>query len=163
MYRAHDLITQVPTDVPYEFAFANIADAHAPGIELEAEATVRELHLLGSYTYQDVRTDAERRISNSPRNMVRSRVTGPVVPNRLFFGVEGLYTGDRDTLAGTVADGAFLGNVTLSSRQIAGATLTFAVGNLFNEKYADPGAEEHPGNIVQQVGRTMRAQVSWRF
>ncbi len=163
VYHARDLISQLPTDVPNGFAFVNVDEAKASGIELEAEATWREYHMLGSYTFQDVSTGGQRRISNSPRHMMRSRVTGPIVPRTLFFGLEGAYTGDRDTLAGNVADGVFLGNLTLSSKEVSGGRLSVTVGNLFNKTYTDPGAEEHPGDVVRQVGRTLRAQLTWRF
>jgi iron complex outermembrane receptor protein len=164
VYHAQDLISQISTVEPVGFAFANVDDARATGVELEAEATWREFHVLGSYTHQDVYAGADHHaVSNSPRNMLRTRVTGPIVPRTLFFGAEGLYTGDRDTLAGNVAEGAFLGNLTLSSREISGGRLTLSVGNLFNKIYTDPGAEEHPGDVVRQVGRTIRAQLSWRF
>jgi hypothetical protein len=95
--------------------------------------------------------------------MIRSRITGPLFHHTLFYGVEGLYTGDRQALRGGVADGALLGNVTLSSRELSRARLSITIGNLFNRSYGDPGAEEHPGDIIGQVGRTMRAQLSWRF
>jgi iron complex outermembrane receptor protein len=163
VYHARDLISQLPSDEANEFAFVNLDEARASGIELEAEATWREYHMLGSYTYQDVSTGAGERISNSPRHMMHSRVTGPIVPRTLFFGVEGTYTGDRGTLAGNVADGAFIGNLTLTSKEMSGGRLTFTVRNLFNKRYADPGAEEHPGDVVSQVGRVVRAQLEWRF
>jgi hypothetical protein len=95
--------------------------------------------------------------------MLRSRVTGPLFRRVLFYGVEGLYTGDRNTLGGAVAEGAFLGNVTITSRELSRARLSVTIGNLLDRAYGDPGAEEHPGDIVEQVGRTVRAQLTWRF
>jgi outer membrane receptor for ferrienterochelin and colicins len=163
-YRASDLISQVPGGSVGEFTFANLDKARARGIEMEAEATWREIHLLASYTHQDVDSGADhQRLSNSPRNMLRSRVTGPLFRHTLFYGVEGLYTGDRQALRGGVAEGAVLGNVTLSTRELSRARVSVTIGNLFNRHYGDPGAEEHPGDIIGQVGRTMRAQLSWRF
>ena len=163
-YHARDLISQQATDTADGFAFVNIDQAKAVGVELEAEATWRELHMLVSFTSQDVRGGAnDERLSNSPRNMLRSRVTGPLFRQALFYGVEGLYTGDRNTLGGGVADGAFLGNVTITSRELARARVAVTIGNLFDRAYGDPGAEEHPGDIVGQVGRTVRAQLTWRF
>jgi outer membrane receptor for ferrienterochelin and colicins len=163
-YRAHDLISQMSTGTVGEFVFANLDRARARGIELEMEATWREMHLLASYTHQDVDGgEAHQRLSNSPRNMMRSRVTGPLFRHTLFYGVEGLYTGDRETLRGGVADGVLFGNVTLSTRELSRARLSLTIGNLFNRAYGDPGAEEHPSDIIRQVGRTMRAHLSWRF
>jgi outer membrane receptor for ferrienterochelin and colicins len=164
-YHARDLISQRETDISNDgFAFVNVDEATAVGVEVEGEATWRELHMLVSFTTQDVRGGADdERLSNSPRNMLRSRITGPLFGRVLFYGVEGLYTGDRNTLGGAVAEGAFLGNVTITSRELSRARLSLTIGNLFDQSYGDPGAEEHPGDIVGQVGRTFRAQLTWRF
>ena len=164
LYHASDLISQIPDENARDgFAFANVDEASARGIELEVEATWREMHMLANYTMLDVRSGDHQRLSNSPRNLMRSRITGPLFRQTLFFGVEGLYTGDRNTLAGAVAEGAFLGNVTITSRELSRARMSLTIGNLFNRSYGDPGAEEHPGDIIRQTGRTVRAQFSWRF
>ncbi|HET7218469.1 MAG TPA: TonB-dependent receptor [Vicinamibacterales bacterium] len=164
VYRARDLISQASDpDGRDGFVFANVARADAPGLEFEAEGTWRGLHALGSYTYQDARANDDDVLSNSPRHLSRARVTGPLVSRWLFFGVEGLYTGDRLTVNHNVTPDAFLGNVTVSSREIGHARLSLSVGNIFDRTYADPGAEEHPGDTIAQPGRTMRAQLGWRF
>ena len=166
MYQAHDLISQVPDPVsPGDFIFANIEKANAAGLELEAEGAWRGgVHTLASYTFQNVHSDPDgHRLSNSPRHLFRSQVTGPIVPRVLFFGAEGLYTGDRLTIRNNVADGAFLGNLTLTTRSLSHAKLSLTVGNVFNRTYADPGAEEHPSDVIAQQGRTVRAKLTWRF
>jgi outer membrane receptor for ferrienterochelin and colicins len=165
LYRAKDLISQVPVpDTVDDFIFANVDEARAVGVELEAEYAWRSIHALGSYTFQDVRSyPDDQTLSNSPRHLSRVRVTGPIVSRLLFFGAEGLYTGDRFTLGGGVAEGAFLGNLTLTTRELSRAKLSLTIGNLFNRAYADPGAEEHPGDVIPQPGRTLRAKLSWRF
>jgi outer membrane cobalamin receptor len=166
VYRAHDLITQVPVpSSPGDFVFANVEKAKAAGLELEAEGAWRGgVHTLASYTFQNVRSEPDNaRLSNSPRHLFRTQVTGPIVPRLLFFGAEGLYTGDRLTVRGRVAQGAFLGNLTLTTRSLSRAKLSLTVGNIFNRNYSDPGAEEHPCDVIPQQGRTVRAKLSWRF
>jgi outer membrane receptor for ferrienterochelin and colicins len=166
LYHAHDLITQVPVESsPGEFIFANVEEAEAAGMELEAEGAWRGgIHTLASYTYQNVRNYPDHtRLSNSPRNLFRTQVTGPIVPRLLFFGAEGLYTGDRLTIRNHVAQGAFIGNLTLTTRQVSRAKVSVTIGNLLNQKYVDPGAEEHPCDVIQQQGRTVRAKLTWRF
>ena len=164
-YTARDLISQgSPFDPTDTFAFANLDQAEAAGLELEAEGAWRTLHLLGSFTLQDVRSHPVHvRLSNSPRHLSRGRVTGPLLPGWVFFGAEGLYTGDRTTLGGNIAAGAFLGNLTLTSRELSHARLAFTIGNIFNRSYVDPGAEEHPGDVIAQPGRTLLARLEWRF
>jgi outer membrane receptor for ferrienterochelin and colicins len=166
LYHAHDLISQVPNPlVPDDFMFANIEQAEATGVEFEAEGAWRGgVHTLTSYTFQNVRSHPDHvRLSNSPRHMFRAQVTGPIVPRLLFFGAEGLYTGDRLTIRDHVAEGAFLGNLTLTTRSLSRVKLSLTIGNIFNRSYDDPGAEEHPSDVIAQQGRTVRAKLSWRF
>jgi outer membrane receptor for ferrienterochelin and colicins len=166
LYHAHDLISQVPDPlVPGDFIFANIEQAEATGVEFETEGAWRGgVHTLASYTFQNVRSHPDHvRLSNSPRHMFRAQVTGPIVPRVLFFGAEGLYTGDRLTIRHNVAEGAFLGNLTVTTRSLSRAKLSLTIGNIFNRSYTDPGAEEHPSDVIAQHGRTVRAKLSWRF
>ncbi|HEY7496878.1 MAG TPA: TonB-dependent receptor [Vicinamibacterales bacterium] len=164
-YRARDLISQgSPVDPADQFAFGNLDEAHASGVELEAEGSWNGLHMLASYTHQRVHSHpGNAPLSNSPRHLTHARVTGPLLPRWVFFGAEGLYTGDRLTLAGNVAEGAFLGNLTLTSRELSRARISLTIGNLFNRSLVDPGAEEHPGDVIAQQGRTLRARLEWRF
>jgi outer membrane receptor for ferrienterochelin and colicins len=164
-YTARDLISQVAlSDLPGDLGYVNLEQAEATGLELEAEGVWRENQLVGSYTFQNVQSHPDhQRLSNSPRHMWRGRVTGPLFARRLFFGLETLYTGDRQTLGGSIADGALLGNLTLTSGNLGSATLSLTVGNLLNRAHVDPGAEEHPGDVIAQPGRTIRARLAWRF
>jgi iron complex outermembrane receptor protein len=163
VYRMRDLISQVPVDTPDGFVFENLEAAKASGIEFEAERSWRDLNVVGSYTYQHARGDDERTLSNSPRHLVRARATGPVMGRWLFFGAEALYTGDRGTLGGAVAPGGLLGNLTVTSRELGRARLSLTIGNLFDRAYTDPGAAEHPSDLITQPGRTIRAKLAWRF
>jgi outer membrane receptor for ferrienterochelin and colicins len=166
LYHAHDLISQVPDPTsPGDFIFANIDQAEATGVEFEAEGAWRGgVHTLTSYTFQNVRSHPDHvRLSNSPRHLFRAQVTGPIVPRLLFFGAEGIYNGDRLTIRNNVAEGAFLGNLTLTTRSFSRAKLSLTIGNIFNRTYGDPGAEEHLSDVIAQQGRTVRAKLSWRF
>jgi outer membrane receptor for ferrienterochelin and colicins len=164
-YRARDLISQrSPVNPSDQFAFANLDEAQASGVELEAEGSWNGLHLLGSYTHQRLHSEPDDLpLTNSPRHLTRARVTGALLPRWVFFGAEGLYTGDRITLAGNVAEGAVLGNLTLTTRELSRARLSVTIGNIFNRSLVDPGAAEHPGDVITQPGRTMRARLEWRF
>lgn len=163
VYRIRDLISQVEADNIDGYAFDNVEGARARGVELEAERSWRDLNVVASYTYQRARDDSDQPLSNSPHHLVRARATGPMLGRWLFFGAEALYTGDRQTVDGDVADGSFLGNLTVSSRDLGRARLSLTIGNLFNDAYVDPGSEEHIKGIIPQPGRTLRARLEWRF
>jgi outer membrane receptor protein involved in Fe transport len=51
----------------------------------------------------------------------------------------------------------------LTTRELSRAKVSLTVGNLLNRRYVDPGAEEHPTDVINQQGRTIRARVAWRF
>jgi outer membrane receptor for ferrienterochelin and colicins len=165
LYHADNLISQVAAPETRDgFVFANVDEARASGVELEAEGAWHNLHVLASYTFENVRSEPDdQRLSNSPRHLSRVQVTGPIVRRLLFFGAETLYTGDRLTLGGRVAEGKLLGNLTLSTRELSRAKLSLTVGNVLNRSYCDPGSEEHPGDVIEQQGRTVRAKLTWRF
>jgi outer membrane cobalamin receptor len=165
LYHADNLISQVPDLQARDgFVFANVDQAKAVGVELEAEGAWRNVHVLGSYTFENVRSDPDDlRLTNSPRHLSRVQVTGPIVSRLLFLGAETFYTGDRLTLAGHVAEGTLLSNLTLTTRELSRAKLSLTIGNAFNRSYFDPGSEEHPGDVIAQQGRTLRAKLSWRF
>jgi iron complex outermembrane receptor protein len=57
-----------------------------------------------------------------------------------------------------------LTNLTLLSEKIAkGMELSASVYNLFDKRYADPGAPEHVQDLIWQDGRSYRLKLSYRF
>jgi iron complex outermembrane receptor protein len=163
-YHADDLISQIAVEEVDTIPFENVPGASASGLELEVEGVWRAYQGLASYSYERARNEIDRsELTNSPRHLLRARFTGPVIPRRLFVGVETLYTGDRQTLQQTTANGALIGNVTLSSADIGPFGLSLTVGNLLDRRYGDPGAVEHVQDVIPQDGRTARVKLSWRF
>ena len=100
------------------------------------------------------------RLTNSPRHMVKARVAVPLAP-RAFASAEWQLVGQRSTLAGDTVGAASVVYVTAGwpiSRTLA---LTGSIGNLFDQRYADPGSDEHLPDSIQQTGRTMRIGFRW--
>jgi iron complex outermembrane receptor protein len=81
----------------------------------------------------------------------------------MFVSVEGQYVGERLTLLGEPLSGFFMSNVVLSSREDRRLSVTAGVYNALNATYADPGAEEHAQDSIQQDGRTFLARFRVRF
>ena len=70
----------------------------------------------------------------------------------------------RKTGADNYAKGFFVSNFTIfSGKLISGFEISASVYNLFNEKYGDPGSEEHVQDIIQQDGRSFRIKLSYRI
>jgi iron complex outermembrane receptor protein len=54
--------------------------------------------------------------------------------------------------------------VTVSSRRLGnGIELAASVFNLFDNKYSDPGSEEHRQDSIVQIGRTVRVKLTYKF
>ena len=72
----------------------------------------------------------------------------------------------RQCLAGEISGlgGYALSNLHLRSEGLAkGLVLSLSVQNLFNKRYAHPGADSNWQNALEQDGRNLRFEVRQRF
>jgi outer membrane receptor protein involved in Fe transport len=103
-------------------------------------------------------------LTNSPRHMVKAHLAWPLIGKRLTAGADGWYLSARRTLGGAEARSSMVANLTLVAPRIRGPfDLSASVYNLFDERYADPGSEEHRPDLIAQDGRNFRLKLSWRF
>jgi outer membrane receptor for ferrienterochelin and colicins len=165
-YHIRDLISQVAVDdgIFEDIGFANVGSTNASGAEAEVERNWGRIHVLGNYTFTSTSNgDSGARLSNSPRHLAVGRFTTPLLGRRATLGMEWVYTSSRQTLNGDTTSGFALGNVTLTSGELAGRLkVSVDIHNVLDRAYADPGGEEHLGPI-RQDGRTARAKLTWRF
>ncbi|WP_247869763.1 TonB-dependent receptor [Herbaspirillum sp. ST 5-3] len=156
-----DLITQTMDPSDGLLVFRNLSRARAHGAELEFEkAWSGGTRLRTSYSWQITRdelTDTE--LANSPRHLAKLNLSAPVFQLGWRVGLEGQYVGRRKTLSSETG-GYWLANMTLSSMRLApGVELSASAYNLFDRRYADPGAEEHVQDAIVQDGRTLRLKL----
>jgi outer membrane receptor protein involved in Fe transport len=166
VYRVERHITpQATGDDLSVLAFYNADTVEVAGVEFEAErAWVGGWQTAAALTVQEATGRGASGLSNSPKYLGRLRFAGPLWPALVHFGVEALYTGTRDTLAGDEAGGFALGFLTVrTTRPLAGFTLALDIDNLLNRTYGDPGSEEHSMALIPQDGRTLALTASWRF
>ena len=146
--------------------FENSTDLESYGLELRLEGQW-ENGFKGGLSWAFQRTeDAEtgRRIANSPRHLAKLNLIAPIVPERLFAGLELQYVGDRRTIRGATTGGHFLANLTLLGRRFAGGLeLSAGVKNLFDVEYFDPASEEHLQSRIEQNGRTYFLMSRYEF
>jgi len=138
----------------------------ARGLELESEIKLQEgVQALGSYTLQDANNMEPRglRLTNSPRHMAKLRlsVAGPSVGS--FASFEWQYMSTRTTLAGNTVAPASLANATFSLPIGRAVTFRGQVRNLLDNRYADPGSDEHVFDSLEQNGRTALVGLHWSF
>jgi outer membrane receptor for ferrienterochelin and colicins len=164
-YDVENLLSQAATvdDLIY---YDNLDGAEATGVEVEVERTFDSGgSLRASYALQEA-VDAQTRqpLSNSPRHMAKLQLRVPLLGDRLSAGVEMQYVGAATTLRGNRADDFVVTNVTLYRKPVAkGLELSATIYNLFDGRYAYPGAEDHAQDLLEQDGRMVQGKLTYRF
>jgi iron complex outermembrane receptor protein len=114
---------------------------------------------------------------DSPTHLIKLNVSVPVIPDKLFAGLEFQYTGDRHTLdtigglggtpitvQGVQAGGFAVFNFTLFSHNLLkNLDISASVYNLLDCHYADPATLYHLQETIPQDGRSFRLNVTYRF
>ncbi len=159
-----------PVDSLYEYR--NVGDAVADGFEVELQGRLgRGTSAYLSYSHQDAVDKATRvRLSNSPAHLVKAG-TAFEVTDWLGVGVDTRYEAARRTLAGTDTEPAVLSDVhfLVPARPAAAGgvlrrlELSVRVSNVFDASFATPGGPEHRQAAIAQDGRTLSAELRYRF
>ena len=142
---------------------------HARGLELSADKTWRGgARLRGSASFQSVTYADGHPPLNSPKILARLNFSSPLALARplppLQLGYELRYDGARLTLAGNQLGGFAVSNLHLRAQGPApGLTLSLSLQNLFNKRYAQPGAETNWQNALAQDGRGVGLTARYRF
>ena len=165
-YQAEHLITLRPDVSTFlGITYANAGHVRAKGLELEAQMRIKkEVRALASYALQSAADqDSGDALTNSPRHMLKARVSlpGPTVRSSLTIEVQSLSS--RTTLAGAVLSAKTVANVTMIQPAGRSFELVATVRNLFNAEYSDPGSSAHLQDSLPQNGRTFRIGLRWKL
>ncbi len=166
-YDTDDLIN-LQTDPADEMTFfGNVQQVTTKGVEAELDVKwPRGIETKVSYSYQDAKDQqTDRRLTNSPIHQAKFHGLVPIVPEKLFFGTELIYTSPRLTLKGRETDNAYLLNLSLFWAQpVKGLDLSCTVYNVLDQQVGDPGSEEHrPLDTIYQDGITFRVKATYAF
>ncbi|MCX7006290.1 MAG: TonB-dependent receptor [Kiritimatiellaeota bacterium] len=164
-YRINDLISVDPATL----VFQNVDTVRTKGVETELEwrhaSGVRTRVGYALQRAEDGNTG--ERLSNSPEQLAKFHVLVPLMPGRIFAGLEILYTGQVNTLpdrATPNADAFWVANLTLFSQKLVeGLELSASLYNLLNSSYAYPGGPGNTQDLLFQDGRTLRVKVAYKF
>jgi iron complex outermembrane receptor protein len=145
--------------------FANAGRTKARGVEGEVEGRWKSgVTARVSYAYARARDQATSTwLSNSPSHLSKGDLTLPIraAGSSLSASVRALSA--RRTLDGGSTPGFVLADLVSSTTLSRRFELGLGVYNLFDRRYADPGAEEHLQPAIGQDGRTVRVRVTAKF
>ncbi|MDT5078307.1 MAG: outer rane receptor for ferrienterochelin and colicin [Mycobacterium sp.] len=164
-YKADRLITPVLDESAFlGLSFVNEGQVRAKGLELEAQMRLKGAsRAFVNYGLQSaVDQDTHSELPNSPRHIVKARlsVSGPMP--RSVLSAEAEYMSSRATLAGFRVEPAATVNLTVVQPLGVSWELFGAVRNIFDAQYADPASSGHRQDSIPQNGRTARIGLRWK-
>ena len=117
-----------------------------------------------SYALQSaVAQETQAGLPNSPRHLVKARISLPGPTARSFVSVEGQYLSSRKTLAGATVSAAATANITLVQPLGRSWEIVASVRNIFDVRYLDPVSSSHVQDAIEQNGRTARIGLRWKL
>jgi iron complex outermembrane receptor protein len=158
--------------------YANI-NAQTKGLELALEGSwTNGIRCRASYSLQATADDTVSwPMPDSPNHLIKLDVSVPVIPDKLFAGLEFQYTSDRHTLdtitgiggtpvtvQGEQAGGFAVVNFTLFSHNLLkNLDITAGIYNLLDRHYVDPATLYHVEETIPQDGRTFGIKLTYHF
>ena len=141
------------------------SQVNARGLELSADKDWDSgARLRGSLSVQNVSHANASRQLNSPKLLGKFNLSAPLPWAGLRAAYELRYDSQRLSLDGTDLGGYALSNLQLSTTALAkGLEVSLGVYNLFDKRYAQPGADTNWQNALEQDGRSVRLKASYRF
>lgn len=159
-------------------SFTNF-DANTKGVELALEgSSTGGIRGRASYSFQDTRNSSIGwDMPDSPNHLLKFNLSAPLFKDKVFAGLEFLYTSDRRslrtttdpggqpiTIQGEEAGGFGVLNLTLfSQRLVKNVEFSASMYNVLNRHYLDPASQFHVQDVLQQDGRSFRLKVTYRF
>lgn len=142
--------------------FANISGARTEGVELEWQAAwATGVRVKSSYSLQQTRdSDSGRELANTPRELIKLNLAGPLWKDRWSYGIDIRGVSSRKTLKAEVS-GYALTDLTVRMQLTPQCELSGSAYNLFDRRYSDPGSSEHLQDALLQNGRTFRFKIDY--
>lgn len=161
----HDIVTLGIDPVSGLTQYQSGDKVKARGLELSADKTwAWGGRLRGSVSLQDVAYAGGGALLNSPKLLGKLNLSGPLPWAGLRAGYELRYDGRRLTLDGSKLASFAVSNLHLSTEAMAnGLEVSLGIQNLFDKRYAHPGADTNWQNALEQDGRSVRLSATYRF
>ncbi len=162
----HGLITQVfdpASGIPPQYQSG--ANVRAHGVELSGDKTWDSgARLRASLSVQEAAYAGGGGLLNSPKELAKLNLSVPLPIAGLRVAYELQDDSSRNTRDGITLGGYALSNLALSTAALApGLEISVSVDNLFDKRFAQPGAENNYQNSFEQDGRSIRLKLTQRF
>jgi iron complex outermembrane receptor protein len=161
-----DNLVTAENDVNNLLQYQNTGKARATGVEVELDGDFAGgLQGQASYSYTSaVDASSGEDLPNSPSSLAKLNLSAPIWRHTLFASLGAQYTSPRETLAGGIASGFSVFNVTLLGHTLGKhLDLSTSIYNILDKKYFDPGRPEDVQDQIQQNGRNFRVKITSRF
>ena len=137
----------------------------ARGLEVSADRTwAAGARLRGSLSLQNVAQAGGAELPNVPKILGKVNLSAPLPFMGWRAGYELRYDSQRLSLDGTRLGGYAVSNLHLSTEALArGLDLSISIHNLFDKRYSQPASDTNWQNALQQDGRSLRANLGYRF
>ncbi len=165
-YEVENLIDLYTDPADSLLIFRNTDGVTGEGAEFELERKWDNgTRARASYCFvQTEQVDTHKVMVNSPKHLAKFNLIAPIIPERLFLGLQTQYTGKTKTTAGGYADGFGLTDITLTYEHPSKKLdANFSIYNLFDKSYSFPGGSEHTQNTIRQNERTFLFGLTYRF
>jgi outer membrane receptor protein involved in Fe transport len=161
----HDIVTLGIEPVSGLTQYQSGEKVKARGLELSADKTwASGARLRGSIAAQDVVYAGGGALPNSPKLLGKLNLSAPLPWAGLRAGYELRYDSRRLTLDGSHVGSHALSNLHLRTGALAqGLDLSLSIENLFDKRYAHPGSDINWQNSLEQDGRSVRIEATWKF
>jgi outer membrane receptor protein involved in Fe transport len=157
-----DLIDQF-VDSGGNILYRNRGTALVKGAEIQLETRLPDgLRATISYALQVADDENDAPLSNSPRNVFKAMASADLL-EAVTAGARFRCESSRLTVYGTASSSFCLTDLNLTSKSLAGFSLSLAIRNVFDRRYATPGGIEHLQPTIEQDGRSFVGRVSWSF
>ena len=164
-WNLQNLITQMTDPVTGLLQFQSGENVKAQGLELSADKTwAAGARLRGSVSVQNVAYASGAALLNSPKLLGKLNFSTPLPVAGWLLGYEWQYSSERLSVAGTPLGGYALSNLNLSTQALArGVTVSVGVQNLFDKRYEHPGSNGNWQNALEQDGRGVRVNLTYKL
>lgn len=168
-YKIRDLITQQTDPTDGLIIFDNTDRVEAKGLTLELGGKwANGLEGCLSYALGIAKNEhTGKLLTNSPRHLPKFNLTVPLFKDKLFSGLEVIYLSSRKGLNNSRVGDVVLTNITLLNKNLfKGWEFSASAYNLCNQKFRDPGAQEHlinGMNGIIQDGITFRVKLTYSY